>query len=236
MKRVPGIFRIACGLALGAALAAPASGTILDRVPAKPDPGARFLIYLHGRIVEEGGGRRPTSKEWGVYEYDQILEALAGGGATVISEQRPAGTDVDQFAAHVADQVRLLLRSGVPPHRITVAGFSKGGSIAIRASALLRNPKVNFVFLAACGNGDFKDLDLHVQGRLLSIYEANDEIGRSCNELFTKAGPTSERTEIEIPVGDHHGTFYRVHPEWVDPLRRWVESAPPDARVAGEAR
>src|SRR6185436_17761802 len=151
------------------------STAILDRVLDAPDPEARYLIYLHGRAVEEGG-RRPTHPTRGVYEYDRILAALAKGGAVVISEQRPRGTDSDRFAAHVADQARALLRAGVPPERITVAGFSKGGGIAIRASSLLKNPRLNFVFLAACGDGDFDGTDLVVQGRILSIYEANDEI------------------------------------------------------------
>jgi dienelactone hydrolase len=221
-------------LAIGFAFAA-GTRTILDRVPKAPDRGARYLIFLHGRIVEEQG-RRPTSPTLGVYEYDRILEALAGRGEVVISEQRPAQTDVDRFAAHVADQVHGLEKAGVPPERITVAGFSKGGSIAIRASVLLADPRVNFVFLAACGNGDFNGLDLKVAGRILSIYEANDDIGRSCADLFTKAGlPSDRHQEIEVHIGDAHGTFYRVHSEWLDPLLRWAETAPIPGRAKGSA-
>jgi dienelactone hydrolase len=205
--------------------AAKPAAIILDRVPEAPDQSARYLIYLHGRIIEEQG-RRPMHPTWGLYEYDRILEALAGGGAVVISEQRPAQTNVDKFAAHVVDQVRTLVRAGVPPERITVAGFSKGGGIAIRTSAFLKEPRVNFVFMAACGEGDFDRTDLKVEGRILSIYEANDEIGRSCKDLFGKGPDAGERSEIEVHVGDHHGTFFRVHQEWLDPLLRWAETAP----------
>ncbi|HEV8199735.1 MAG TPA: alpha/beta hydrolase [Candidatus Polarisedimenticolia bacterium] len=224
-----GLRRASClaiaALAIGWALAAKA-GSILDQVPNAPDQSARFLIFLHGRIVEEQG-RRPTSPTLGVYEYDGILEALASRGAVVISEQRPEQTDVNRFAAHVVDQVRALEQAGVPPEHITVAGFSKGGSIAIRTSHLLKESRVNFAFLAACGNGDFTGLDLKVEGRILSLYEANDDIGRSCSGLFAKAGASAgQRQEIEVHVGDKHGTFYRVHPEWLDPLLRWVEKAP----------
>ncbi|HET8946203.1 MAG TPA: hypothetical protein VFQ07_04410, partial [Candidatus Polarisedimenticolia bacterium] len=207
-----------------ATAATAARGTVLDHVPDAPDPNARYLIYLHGRIVEEQG-RRPTHPTYGIYEYDKILEALAGHGAVVISEQRPAQTDVDKFAARVVDQVRTLLGAGVPPERVTVAGFSKGGGIAIRASAFLKDPRVNFVFMAACGDGDFDRADLAVQGRILSIYEANDEIGRSCKNLFGRGAAPGERSEVEVRVGDHHGTFFRVHKEWLDPLLRWVETA-----------
>src|SRR6186713_172794 len=64
-----------------------AAERVLDRLPEKPDPAGRYVIYLHGRIIEDQG-RRPTSPVWGVYEYDQILARLATDGATVVSEQR----------------------------------------------------------------------------------------------------------------------------------------------------
>lgn len=195
--------------------------TILDRVPVKVDHSARYLIYLHGRIIEDQG-RRPMHPTWGGYEYQKVLEALAADGATVISEQRPPMTDMDQFAIHVADQVRQLLGAGVRPERISVVGFSKGGGIATRASALLENPRINFVFLAACGNGDFRDVNRRVWGRILSVYEASDDAGRSCSGLFAKAGATGTRSEIRIDVGEQHGTFFRPHVEWLDPVRRWV--------------
>jgi hypothetical protein len=198
---------------------------IHDQVPDKADLRARYLIYLHGRIIEDQG-RRPTHPVWGVYEYQKILEALAADGATVISEQRPPLTDMDQFARHVADQVRRLLRAGVRPDRISVVGFSKGGGIATRASALLENPQINFVFLAACGDGDFRGVNLRVWGRILSVYEASDEDGRSCAELFARAGATGTRSEIRITLGEQHGTFFRPHVEWLDPLRRWVNAVP----------
>ena len=195
--------------------------TILDRVPARVDPRARYLIYLHGKIIEDQG-RRPTSPTWGVYQYQKVLEALAADGATVISEQRAPMTDMDQFAVHVADQARQLLGAGVSPERISIVGFSKGGGIATRASALLENPRINFVFLAACGDGNFQGVNLRVWGRILSVYEASDDAGRSCAELFAKAGATGTRSEIRINVGEQHGTFFRPHVEWLDPTRRWV--------------
>jgi hypothetical protein len=176
---------------LAAATATAQRGLILDKVPEHPDRGARYVIYLHGRIIEDKGPR-PTHEVWGVYEYRKILETLASAG-TVISEQRRSGTDVDQFAEHVAGQVRALIAAGVPAEHITVIGFSKGGGIAIRTSARLKNDKVNFVFLAACGDGDFSGINLDMRGRILSIYEASDEVGRSCAQLFAKSKSPAER-------------------------------------------
>jgi hypothetical protein len=192
-------------------------------MPKVVDPAARYIIYLHGRIIEDRG-RRPTDSRWGIYEYDKILEELAKDGAVVISEQRPPNTDVNTFAAHAADQVQQLLKAGVAPERVSVIGFSKGGGIAIRTSALVRNPRVNFVLLAACGDGDFRKSDLKLWGRTLSIYEESDEVGRSCAGLFGKSGDTGERREERLTIGGGHGAFYRPHDEWLSSLRRWVRA------------
>lgn len=196
-------------------------GAVYPSLPERLDARTRYVIYLHGRIIEDQGPR-PTHEQWGTYEYQQILETLAAGGATVISEQRRPATDMDAFAEKVAGQVRKLLAAGVPANHITVVGFSKGGGIATRASALLKNDQVSFVFLAACGNGDFSGVDRDVRGRILSIYEASDDAGRSCAQLFAKSSGTGERKEIKIATGKGHGVFYRPRKEWTDPVLAWI--------------
>ena len=70
-------------------------------MPEHPNPAARYLIYLHGSIIQTQG-RRPTHPDYGVYEYDEILDALAARGFQVISEARPAGTKVPAYAEKVA--------------------------------------------------------------------------------------------------------------------------------------
>ncbi len=214
---------VAGGLLLSAAPALAQRGSILNDVPAQPRPGARYLIYLHARIVEEKGSR-PTDERFGTYEYQQILDTLAASGAEVIAEQRPQGTDFRQFGARVADQVRRLLAAGVPAERIAVVGFSKGGAIAMAASALLRDPKVAFVFLGPCGDWVRGRDDMDVRGRILSIYEASDELGTSCEPLFAQASDPGEHREIRIATGAAHGAFFRPRPEWLAPLLQWVES------------
>lgn len=211
----------ALGALLAFSLLAAQPGTVHDGIPKRLDPGTRYVIYLHGRIIEDQGPR-PTHETWGIYEYRKILDTLAAPGFTVISEQRRSGTDMDQFAEHVAQQVRTLIQQGVPAEHITVIGFSKGGGIATRASHLLKNDKVNFVFLAACGDGNFSGSKLDVRGRILSVYEASDEAGRSCTQLFARLKGAGERKEIEIAIGGGHGAFYRPRPEWVDPVIAWV--------------
>jgi dienelactone hydrolase len=196
-------------------------GAVHDGIPKRLDPGARYVLYLHGRIIEDQGPR-PTHERWGTYEYRKILDTLAADGLTVISEQRPPATDMDRFAEHVVQQVRALLAAKVPANHITVIGFSKGGGIAIRTSSLLKNDKVNFVFLAACGDGDFSESKLDVRGRILSIYEESDEAGRSCAQLFAKSKGAGKHEEIRIAIGGGHGAFFRPRKEWITPVLAWV--------------
>lgn len=113
-----------------------------------PLPG-RYAIYIHGRIVEDAG-RNPTSPEFGPYAYDAILDSLRAAGFTVLSDQRPSGANSEAWADRIAGQVDSLLRQGVAADSITVIGFSKGGWIAILASARLGNPAVSYVFLTTC--------------------------------------------------------------------------------------
>lgn len=212
---------VAGGLLLSATPALAQRGSILTDVPAQVRPGARYLIYLHGRIIEEQGPR-PTDERFGIYEYQQILDTLAASGAEIIAEQRPRGTDFRAFGAHAANQVRRLVDAGVPPERIAVVGFSKGGAIAMVASALLADPRMTFVFLGACGDWVVGRDDVDVRGRILSIYEASDELGTSCEPLFAQASEPGEHREIRIDTGAGHGAFYRPRREWLDPLFAWI--------------
>ena len=163
---------------------------------------------------------------YGTYEYDAILDSLRRPGLVVLSEQRPAGTASDSFAIHVARQVDSLIRIGVSPGAITVIGFSKGGWIAILASSRLQNTAVSFVFMAACGPWAFEP-DLHVAGRLLSLYETSDTLGVSCAPLFALRTPGSSTREIALSLGLGHGTFFQPRPDWLAPVIAWAEGRDP---------
>jgi hypothetical protein len=186
----------------------------------------RYVIYLHGRIVEEQG-RRPTDPAFGTYEYDAILDSLRRAGFVVLSDQRPPGTDSDSFAAHVAQQVDSLLRLGVSPHAITVIGFSKGGWMAILASSRLQNPAISFVFMGACGPWAFERPGLHVTGRLLSLYETSDSLGISCAPMFARRGSGSQSREIALSLGLGHGTFFQPRWAWLGPALAWAQGRDP---------
>ncbi len=195
--------------------------------PGRAQSAPRYVIYLHGRIIEDSGSRRPTHPAFGRYELDGILEGFRQAGLTVLSEQRPVRTDSEQFAAHVAQQVDSLLRLGVLPRAITVVGFSKGGWIAILASARLQRPEVSFVFMGACGPWSNDPADLRVAGRLLSLYEASDSLGVSCAPLLARRGPGPEAREVRINLGLGHGTFFQPRAAWLDPAVAWAQGRDP---------
>jgi hypothetical protein len=208
---------VAAGLGL-LLLAAPAqAGAIHDKVPDAADPKARWMIYLHGRIVEVQG-RTAVSPDFGPYQFDAITKALAGGGFELVAELRPENTTLE-YAGKVAGQVRKLKAAGVPAGRIVVVGFSKGGFLTRRAASLVADPEVRYVVMAGCGRSqeNQEPWTPKMAGRMLSIYDESDELAGSCKPSFAKA-PAVKSEEILLKTGKRHGTFFDVRPEWLDPV------------------
>ena len=200
---------------------APATGTVLRGLPQPIDPDARYLIYLHNQFWETAApdDRHP---QFGLYDYEGILAAFAARGLTVIAERREPGADPPVSADRVVRQIRDLIAAGTPARAITVVGFSKGGAIAILASTGLADDDVNFVILAGCGRWLASRPDLVSRGRMLSVFEASDELAGSCRPLFDRAAPGSQSSEIELRLGGGHGAFFAPHPEWIEPTVAWA--------------
>lgn len=210
-------------MALASAGAASA-GAVRTDVPKPIDPGAHYLFYLHGRIVELQGPEA-VSPEFGRYEYRQILEALASRGFTVISAVRKGG-DEDAAVARVVEQVQALLAARVPVENITATGFSKGGHLAIAVAGSLREPRVSFVTMAGCSGGDWAETWApKVKGRVLSLFDEGDRFQPSCGPLFAKADLTEKR-EIVLHRGLDHGLFFTPRPEWLSLLASWALHQP----------
>ena len=194
-----------------------AAGSVHSDVPASIDPAARYLIYLHGRILEVQG-RQAKSPDFGRYEYDAILRALAGKGLVVISELRGPETDAS-YAKRVAAQVRQLEKAGVPAKHVTVAGFSKGGFLARATAAELVDPALNFVLMAACSPRADPARAAPLKGRILSLYDETDDMAGSCGSLFA---PGAETKEVKLTTGLRHGLFFRPRPDWIDLVAAWA--------------
>ena len=234
MRRALGV-ACAIGLALTACATsdepaetknAPVPGHVMNDVPDEIRPDRSYLFYLHGQIVEDQGVR-PEHPEFGVYEYEAVLAALAEKGFEVISEPRPPRTDGREYARKIVTQIESLRSAGVPAERISVVGFSKGGGIAVAVSSLLDDERVSFAFLGTCAKRIQDPPPLELKGRILSIYEASDPVAGSCRELFSGSVAAPGLEELEIRLGGGHGAFYRPAPEWIDPVVDWVRGVGP---------
>ena len=206
-----------------ASAASHVQGALWKDVPEKVNVSAKYLFYLHGMIVENEG-IRPVSPQYGVYEYEQILDTFVDKGFNVISEPRARGTNPREYAAKVVGQIKRLLEAGVPPRSITAVGASRGGAIVILASTLLRNRDVNFVILAACGNSNvYRETKVDLWGNILSIYDFKDVTGAgSCRRFVDSSTGVKRYKEIVLRLGTGHGILYRPLGEWVEPTLDWA--------------
>jgi hypothetical protein len=194
--------------------------------PATIHPEMRYLFYIHGKIVEDQG-LPAVSPEYGVYEYEAILEKFKSYGFSVISEQRPKNADVDLYARMTSKQINLLLEANVPPQNITIVGASKGAYIAGTVSSLLKNDGVNYVLLGAC-SGEmidyWKQNRMYLYGNILAIYDSVDGYASSCKELFTfsEGKGIARHDEVILHTGLGHGILYQPMDEWMVPLAQFA--------------
>lgn len=211
---------LALGLLVLASARIAQAGAVRTDLPNPIDPAARYLFYLHGRIVELQGPEA-VSPDFGRYQYRQILEALASRGFVVISAVRKGG-DEDAAIARVTAQVRALLAARVPVENVSVTGFSKGGHLAIAVAGTLQEPGVSFVTMAGCSAGAWAETwGPKLKGRVLSLFDAGDRYQPSCQPLFAKA-TLLEKREITFHKGLGHGLFFAPRPEWLDALTAWA--------------
>ena len=197
------------------------SSCVLQDVPDNPRSNVTYLFYLHGLIVEEAG-IRPKSDEHGYYEYELIVESLAQEGFTVITEVREQGTRVKPYAAKVADQVRKLLNSNVAPRDVTVVGASKGGIIGAYVSTILKEPKINFVFLSGLFEKCLQDEELELYGDVLSIHDRADTLMITPELYFKRSKGMGRSKALVLHLDIGHGLIYKPYREWIDPLLDWV--------------
>ncbi len=191
-------------------------------IPVTIDTDRYYLFFMHGKIVEKKG-LPASSKRYGDYEYQDMLDIFASHGFNVISEARGSGTDVHDYAYEVAKQVEKLIDMGVPASHITVSGFSKGGRITMVVSSLLSDKNINYVVLAGCRLSNRYNYDLNPSGRVLSIYDSSDDTFGSCSEVFSEGKDNLFTNEIILDTGDGHGVFYTPINEWVMPIMSWAK-------------
>jgi hypothetical protein len=199
------------------------AGNIYEQFPETVNASEKYVFYSHGLIVE-GDDPTPISPLFGKYEFPQIKQALADDGYNLIAYHRAKNTEAKAFAKKLVKDVNLLVEKGVKPENITLLGFSRGGVITIRASHYLKSPKVRIGLLAACPR-DIKDGgELRLSGKVYSMFETSDSV-RSCQFLIDKSPQVTSFNETATSTGQGHGAFYRPLPEWVVPVKAWLNQS-----------
>ncbi|MEO5675176.1 MAG: alpha/beta hydrolase [Chitinophagales bacterium] len=199
---------------------------LLTAILLMSNPGSvseKYVFYLHGKIVEDQGAQA-VSPYFGPYNYQGIVDAFRKENFIVKSEVRKPNTGIKEYAHLVAGQINALLKEGAEAKNITVVGASKGALIAMYASTFLKNKNVNFVFLAACNDGNLESFpDVVFYGNILSIYEKSDDIGESCVKFKNKSSASiGHYKEIEVNTGKQHGFLFQPYPEWFSPSVKWA--------------
>jgi hypothetical protein len=123
-----------------------------------------------------------------------------------------------------------LLAGGVPARRITVAGFSKGGVIAMIAAGMIRNRGVGYVIMAGCAKPGHRAHRIFgmmrrrwgngLTGQVLSIYDSADRDFTSCRQL-QNISTNLRFHEIVARTGQGHGLFYTPDARWLARVARW---------------
>jgi uncharacterized protein len=203
---------------------------IYENFPQTIRPDERYVIYSHGLIVE-GDNARPVHPEFGVYDFPAIKTALfRDGGFNLIAHHRAKNTDVPRYVGTLESWVKRLISAGVTPSNITLVGFSRGAQLTAQASSRLKSSGINTALMAVCLDGDFvRSPPVALGGRVLSVYETTDVVG-SCAKLAQRSELTSFE-ELAISTGKKHGAFFQPDPEWMRPLKDWIQRASPTASV-----
>lgn len=187
------------------------------------EQNARHIIYLHGRIVELQG-KAAFSEEYGKYELDSILAALASENTKVYCELRPGNTEVPAYAQKLSRMIDSMIHTGIAPEAISVIGASKGALIAATTSSINPQP-VNYVLMGGNNSTIEQQNDWHFHGRVLCIYDPSDTIaGKNYDYWKARSPEVKAFKQLELSEKLGHGFLHRPLPAWTVPALKWVRN------------
>lgn len=218
-----------------------ATASILKEPPASPDPNGRYMFLMFGLQTEFLGPDSYNQMYQKRYETTALAKAFSERGYTVITEIRPRNTAEEDYSNKITTQVRQLISQGVKAENIVLAGHSKGAVITLFSAGMLSDAKLNFVVMAGCAlpsttriaNINPRQLYVRIiekyapksQGRMLSIYDKEDNEFQTCQE-YEKVASGLKLTEIVIDTGSASGkghAFYSPDPRWLEIVLDWLK-------------
>ncbi|WP_343658704.1 alpha/beta hydrolase [Chryseobacterium sp.] len=184
----------------------------------------QYIFFLHNKFLEDHSFDE-KHPQYGVAEYETILNKLKDKNTVLISEKRKANTDPTVYAQKVKKQIDSLMKKGIPAGRITVVGTSQGGYIAQYVSNYEKNSQLKFVFIGASFKDDSleKDKNFRLYGRILSITEKSDNghVPMSKEQRLIRSG-IKDFKEIELNTGLNHGFLFKALNDWIAPTKQWI--------------
>lgn len=218
------------------------SAVLVKEPPSNPDPKGRYMFLMFGLQTEFMGPDSFNQMYQKKYETTALAKAFSALGYTVIVEMRPRNTVEEEYGGKIATQVKNLINQGVKPANIVVAGHSKGAVMALIAAGAVLQPEVKYVIMAGCALpsttriANVNPRQLYVglvdkfaptaQGKMLSIYDKEDNEFQTCREY---AQASSRLSMIEKVVdtgsakGKGHAAFYGPDPKWLNLVIDWLK-------------
>lgn len=182
----------------------------------------RHVFFLHNKIMED----MPDSAfnhQYGAYEYGGIINALKQRGYIVYANERPYGTDPDQYSWLVAKSIDSLLKDGVAGGNITVVGSGKGALITMLASSHIRKDEVKYIVLSGCNEMVANYFHIDLFGTILSVTEKSDDVWISCDAIKNASSGVFKFKEVQLNTGLKNGYLYKPMDEWLSLVYDWVE-------------
>ncbi|MDD3119185.1 MAG: hypothetical protein PHQ27_08410 [Victivallales bacterium] len=184
---------------------------VFSTVPADILPNKKYIIYLVGDL-----------NEMQYKNYKAIIETFTKYGFIIISNPVQNSAYTYNYIKAIANEVLMLLNAGVQPANITVLGYSDGGTAAIKVSALVENPYVNYIIVGGCPKPDStnaftEDNIVTPVGRFLNIYDRDDENFGRFTPVFRHVKSKKPRAVQEKRVVSGKG-----HKFGLEPLNVWM--------------
>ena len=187
---------------------------VLSAPPDKVDKQAKYFFFAHGAGLYKR--HADSARE----RWQDKVKAIEELGFIMITEERENGGDED-YALKMSDWIDTLLDKGVPANNIYIGGYSRGARLSLTVSDILSNSKINYFLLAGCYEHD--DYSGDIKGRILSVYDNDDNLFSPCTGLITLNKDINFK-EVEVNSGYGHGMGSSVRDEWMDPLLAWLKN------------